>query len=46
VQKNICIQDEVFHGSRCTGAVGGCQFGEENALLFGEFRGFGSMHME
>ena len=46
VQKNIGVQDEVFHGSRRAGAVGGCQFGEENALLFGEFRGFGSMHIE
>ena len=45
VQKNICVQDEVFHGSCRPGAVGGCQFGKENALLFGEFRGFGSMHI-
>jgi hypothetical protein len=46
VQKDIGVQDEVFYGSRCAGAVGGCQFGEKNALLFGEFRGFGSMHNE
>ena len=45
VQKNIRVQNKVLHSTRRTGAVGRCQLGKENALLLGEFRRFGSVHI-
>jgi hypothetical protein len=44
VEEDIGIEHKIFDSSRCTGAVGRCQFGKEDALFFGVFNGFGSVH--
>ena len=46
VEEDIGIEHEIFDSSRCTGAVGRCQFGKEDALFFRAFGGFGSVHCE